>query len=193
MQVRKWKKWFIILLSINIGVILILFFIITWPIKDKIVENDYSPLQNYVPFLIHTKKENLNKVINHYIEKEAGGGPVDYQVVLGDEVELYGTIPVFTDEIQMKMTFRPKALENGDLVLQQKSVAIGKMELPVTYILNFIEKRYHLPKGVIIQPDKKMVYISMQNLKLKSDFKVRVNKFDLKNDDISFQLYVPIK
>lgn len=189
----NWKKKFFLLLSVNILVVLIFLITISWPVhKNKLSKQD-NELNGYVPFLIHTKKDNLNQVINHYIKKEASGGPVDYQVVLGKEVELYGVIPFFTEEIQMKMTFQPKALENGDLILQQKSMSIGQMKLPVTYVLNFIEDRYNLPKGVIIQPSDKLVYISMQKLKLKSDFKIKVNQFDLKRDNISFQLYVPTK
>jgi uncharacterized protein YpmS len=193
MQVKNWKKLFFILLTLNIGILLFFLISISIPVKDKFINQEDDTLQGYVPFLIHTEKENLNEIINHYIKKEAAGGPVDYQVVLGDEVELYGTIPVFTEEIQMKMTFVPKALSNGDLMLQQKSMSIGQMQLPVTYILKFIADRYRLPKGVIIQPNKELIYISMQRLKLKSDFQIRVNKFNLENDDISFQLYVPIK
>jgi uncharacterized protein YpmS len=193
MQVKNWKKAFFILLAINVGILLFLFVSISIPIKDKMIKQEEIRLQGYVPFLIHTQKDNLNKLINHYIEKEADDGPINYQVVLRDEVELYGTIPIFSEEIQMKLTFEPEALDNGDLILKQKSMVIGQMQLPVTYVLKFIADRYHLPKGVTIQPNDKLVYISMQKLKLKSDFKVRVKEFDLTSDDISFQLYVPTK
>jgi uncharacterized protein YpmS len=193
MRIKNWKRAFFILLVINLGILLFLFISISIPIKEKRIQQAESELQGYVPFLIHTKKDNLNRVINHYIEKEAAGGPIDYNVVLRDEVELYGTIPIFTEEIQMKLTFVPEALDNGDLILKQKSMAIGQMQLPVTYVLKFIADRYRLPKGVTIQPKEKLVYISMQKLKLKSDFKVRVNEFNLNSDDISFQLYVPTK
>jgi uncharacterized protein YpmS len=193
MQEKNWKKMFILLIGINLVILLFLVISIYLPGKDKIIQHTENTLQGYVPFLIHTEKNNLNEVINHYIKKEASGGPVNYQVVLGDEVELYGTIPLFKEEIQLKMTFVPTALENGDLVLKQNSLSIGQMQLPVTYVLKFIADRYRLPKGVIIQPNEKLVYISMQELKLKSDFKVRVETFNLTDNDISFQLYVPIK
>ncbi|WP_442594221.1 YpmS family protein [Neobacillus sp. D3-1R] len=193
MKVDSWKKGFLLLLSVNILIILIFVITISLPVNDNKYYKQDEELSGYVPFLIHTQKDNLNQVINHYIKKEASGGPIDYQVVLGKEVELYGVIPIFSEEIQMKMTFEPKALENGDLILQQKSMSIGKMQLPVTYVLKFIKDRYKLPKGVIIEPNDKLVYISMQKLKLKSDFKVKVNEFDLKRDKISFQFFVPTK
>ncbi|MHC0035701.1 YpmS family protein [Pseudoneobacillus sp. C159] len=189
----SWKSWFFLLLGINICILLYFIISISLPIKDYKIRHEKNALEGYVPFLIHTEKDNLTRVINHYVEKEVSGGPIQYQVVIGDEVELYGTIPIFSEEIEMKMTFEPKGLDNGDLVLHQKSMAIGKMQLPVAYVLKFIADQYRLPKGVTIQPNEKSIYVSMDRLKLKSDFKIRVNEFDLKRDQISFQLYVPIK
>jgi uncharacterized protein YpmS len=194
MRVIDWKKAFFILLGSIMVVILL--FLITMLIphnSHNLVKTESNELEDHVPFLIYTEKDHLNRVVNHYIQKETAGSPISYQVLLTDEVELYGTIPVFSQEIQLKMSFEPEVLENGDLILQQNSMSIGQMQLPVSYVLKFIADRYRLPKGVIIQPDEKRVYVSMQKLKLKSDFKVKVNKFNLKKDNISFKLYVPIK
>jgi uncharacterized protein YpmS len=191
----KWKNWktlFFLLLGINLLILVILFITVLSPESNRNIKIQNKEYEGYVPFLIQSEKENLNEVINHYIEKEASGGPIEYFVKLEQEVELYGSISIFGEEIQMVMTFEPKALDNGDLILQQQSISIGKMKLPVSYVLKFIEERYKLPKGVIISPSEKLIYISMQELKLKSDFKVKVEEFNLKTNDISFQLYVPI-
>jgi uncharacterized protein YpmS len=191
----KWKNWktlFFLLLGINLLTLVILFITVLSPESNRNIKIQNKEYEGYVPFLIQSEKENLNEVINHYIEKEASGGPIEYFVKLEQEVELYGSISIFGEEIQMVMTFEPKALDNGDLILQQQSISIGKMKLPVSYVLKFIEERYKLPKGVIISPSEKLIYISMQELKLKSDFKVKVEEFNLKTNDISFRLYVPI-
>lgn len=192
MKWKNWKNLFFLLLGINLFILLILVITLVSPGSDRNINIQNNEYEGYVPFLIQSEKENLNEVINHYIEKEASGGPIEYFVKLDQEVELYGAISIFGEEIQMIMTFEPKALENGDLILQQQSISIGKMKLPVSYVLKFIEERYKLPKGVIISPSEKLIYISMQELKLKSDFKVKVEEFNLKTNDISFQLFVPI-
>ncbi|HEY2421371.1 MAG TPA: YpmS family protein, partial [Neobacillus sp.] len=89
--------------------------------------------------------------------------------------------------------FEPEALSNGDLVLKQKSISIGSLNLPVSYVMKFISDNYKIPKGVDIRPNDKLVYVNMQQLKLKSDIKIKVNKFDLKKNDIVFTLVVPVK
>ncbi|HVH95635.1 MAG TPA: DUF2140 family protein [Bacillus sp. (in: firmicutes)] len=44
-----------------------------------------------------------------------------------------------------------------------------------------------------MQPGEEKVYMELQNMKLKSDLKVRVHEFDLKNNDIEFSLQVPME
>lgn len=193
MKVQKWRKLFFLLLGINILAMIILFILVNLQTVDDeyIAKNIKS--DHYVPFKIQTNKQDLNQVINHYLEEEGLTGGIDYQVILNEEVELYGSIPVFSQDVQMKLTFEPQALENGDIVLQQKSISVGELQLPVSYVLKFVGKEYKLPNWVAIQPNEERIYVSLQNLKLKSDVKVKVDEFNLQNDDIRFTLMVPVK
>ncbi|KAA9021698.1 YpmS family protein [Niallia endozanthoxylica] len=189
-----WKRLFYLLLIIN-GAVLITFFIfLTLLFKSPGEEVNISTQtkdENDVYFQVKTNKHDLNKIINRYLEEELSG-KIDYKIVLTDEVELYGILPVFNSEVEMKLTFEPHALENGDIELEQKTMSIGKLSLPVPYVLKFIQNSYEFPNWVIIQPDKEKIYMSLQNMELKSNLDVRVDEFHLKNDDISFSLGVPI-
>ncbi|SFA92219.1 MULTISPECIES: YpmS family protein [unclassified Bacillus (in: firmicutes)] len=189
---NRWKMAFFLLLGLNLIVMFVLFAMIKAPIKDQKLVNKENKA-NFVSFQVASNKKDLNLLINEYLRKEVGESPVDYQVVLDKEVELYGTIPFFSEELDMKLTFEPEALDNGDLILKQKSIKIGKINLPVSYVLNFIRKNYKLPNGVAIQPNEERIYVSMGQIKLKSDTKIKVNEFDLKSDQISFTLLVPVK
>jgi uncharacterized protein YpmS len=189
---NKWKRGFFLLLGLDLLIVIILLFLILSPAENEKM-NWKEMKNNNVSFQVQSNKSDLNLLINQYLQKEASDSPIGYQVHLRDEVELYGTLPFFSQEIDMKLTFEPEALNNGDLVLKQKSISIGNLSLPVSYVLKFISENYKLPKGVDIQPNEKHVYIHMEQLKLKSDIKIKANKFDLKNDDISFTLLVPVE
>ncbi|MGA9227463.1 MAG: YpmS family protein [Mesobacillus sp.] len=189
---NKWKIGFFILLGLIAAVILFLYILIASPAEESKME----PIKNIqdsedVAFKVATNKRDLNRVINHYIEEEGKNSNIDYQVLLTNEVELYGTLPLFSEELELRLTFEPKALDNGDLVLNQKSISVGRLRLPVSTVLKFVRDSYDLPEAVSIQPEEERVYVSMQRLKLKSDIKVRVNEFDLKKDNIKFTLFVP--
>ncbi|MFE8695814.1 YpmS family protein [Cytobacillus sp. FJAT-53684] len=193
MKDQKWKKLFFLLLGVIVACIVVLFVLMNIPATDKeyILENIKE--ENYVPFKIQTDKQDLNKLINHYLKKEGLTGGIDYQVILNEEVELYGLIPVFSQDIQLKLTFEPRILDNGDIELQQKSISVGQLQLPVSFVLKLIEDKYKLPEGVTIHPGEERIYVSLQKMKLKSDVKVKVDEFNLKTDDIRFSLFVPVK
>lgn len=188
---KKWKLLFFLLLGINMAVVTFILIMINLPIKESALPKSVEENNRDVQFRINTNKEDLNRIINHYIEDEGFKSPIDYKVQLQDEVELLGTMKVFTQDIRMKLTFETEALENGDLILNQKSISVGQINLPVPFVLNFIKEQYDFPNWVIIEPNEELIYVSMQKMKLKSDIKVKVNKFDLKNDDIQFTLMVP--
>lgn len=189
---NKWRIGFFILLGLIAAVIIFFYILITSPVEESNIEPvKNNAVANDVAFKVATNKRDLNRVINHYIEEEGKNSEIDYQVLLTDEVELYGTLPLFSEELELRLTFEPKALENGDLVLNQNSISVGRLRLPVSTVLKFVRDSYDLPEAVNIQPDEERVYVSMQRLKLKSDIKVKVNEFDLKKDNIKFTLYVP--
>ena len=150
-----------------------------------------DPTHKQVALQIKTNKQDLNRVINHYLEKELSS-TYDYQVLLTDQVELYGAIPIFNEELNVKLTFEPKPLENGDLELQQKNMSIGNLSLPPSLVLKFIQNSYSLPEWIMIQPSKEKIYVSLNTFKLKSNFKVLVDEFNLKDDDIRFSLQLPM-
>ncbi|MEC2056606.1 YpmS family protein [Peribacillus psychrosaccharolyticus] len=190
MTTRKWKTLFIALAALNIIGIITVFLLISLPVKDepiseKLVQNDD------IEFQVHANREDLNLLIAQYLEKEGFTGIINYEVLLTDEVELFGTVKMFGREVELKLTFEPIAQKNGDLVLVQKTISLGQMGLPVSYVMNFINKQFKTPDWVTIQPNQKQIYVSLQNMKLKSDIKVKAKKFDLENDDISFILSVP--
>jgi uncharacterized protein YpmS len=190
---NKWKLAFLLLLGINLAAAIIIFSLALVPPKNKELSQLKEPLNDYVSFHVKSNKYDLNLLINHYLHEQAAGSLIDYRVILGEEVELYGTLPILSDKLNLKLTFEPVALKNGDLVLKQKSMSIGHLNLPISFVLNVINENYQLPNGVEIRPNDKLVYIHMQQLKLKSDFKIKVDQFDLKKDQIAFTLLAPVK
>ncbi|PLS03510.1 YpmS family protein [Neobacillus cucumis] len=190
---NKWKLGFLTLTGIIVIAAIILFSLVMAPIKETEPIKTNISNEDYVSFHVKSNKYDLNRLINHYLKEEAADSPIDYRVLLGDEVELYGTLPFFSEKLKLKLTFEPSAQKNGDLILKQKSMSVGKLHLPISYVLNFISENYKLPKGVEIRPNDHLVYIHMTQLKLKSDLKIKVDKFNLKKDDIAFTILVPVK
>lgn len=189
----SWKKLFITLSIINIIIVVGVIILIFLPTEDEKIALKNINQDNYVQFHVQSNKADLNRLINHYIEEQGLNERIKYNVTLTDQVELYGTMKVFTQDVELKLTFEPESLDNGDLILRQKNILIGHLQLPVPVVLRFIRDSYDIPPWITIRPNDGEVYVNLHDLKLKSDTKVRVNTFDLKRDNIVFTLLVPIK
>jgi uncharacterized protein YpmS len=190
---NKWKTGFFLLLGFIVIIVIILLSLIMIPGDEKGNIKQTVPDNKNVSFEVISNKADLNVLINQYIKKEAADSPIDYSVQLQDEVELYGTLQFFSQEVDLKLTFEPEALDNGDLVLKQKSISVGSLHLPVSYVLRFIKEKYKLPNGVEIHPNEKIVHVNMQQLELKSDVRIKVQRFNLIKDDIAFTILVPVE
>lgn len=190
MKKSRWKIAFFSLLVLNILIVGLLSYFIFSPGVNEIPKYNVKE-SDKINLKVKSNKKDLTNLINHYIQKENLNGPIDYSVILDNEVELFGTMQIFSEDVQLKMTFEPVALKNGDLLLKQKSILIGDLNLPVSYVLKFIQKSYKLPEWVTIVPNEEVIYVGLHDLKV-NNMTVRANTFDLENDDIEFSLQVPM-
>lgn len=192
MKVKNiWKFLFLTLLALNLVCVLIFFGLLFAPnkevdTKENVVSTDHVNLS------VETNKEDLTRVINNFLKKEAKDNPLNYKVLLTERVMLLGTITVFGKEIDMVMTFKPEVIENGDLLLQQEAFTVGQVSLPVSFVLRYINDYYNLPEWVQIDSKKQDIYVYLSEMKMKSDMKVAVETFDLSKDELRFKLQVPI-
>lgn len=186
---NKWKVAFLTLVGVLVVCIIILVIMIFKPVeKSPIIKKKE---REEVPFAVTTNREDLTKLINHYLEKEGLNGPIHYEINIADQVELYGTLPIFNTDIQMKLSFEPIALENGDLLLKQKEISIGQLPLPVSYVMNFIANQYNFPEWVDINPEDEEIYVHLTKMDLKNGMLIEAKTFDLEQNIIQFNLLLP--
>ncbi|MFK2824136.1 YpmS family protein [Bacillus sp. B190/17] len=188
---KGWKLAFLGLLALNGIIVLLLAIGLFSPIQDETLPK-VDAQEEAVEFQVKSNKEDLNKVIKMFVEKEKAKSFVDYNVYLRDQVELYGDVAVFSERIDYKLTFEPEALKNGNVVLRQKGIKVGKINLPVSYVLKAARDAYQFPDWVKIMPNDEMIYLSLDKMELKSNLKVRADRIDLKKDDIRFTLQLPV-
>lgn len=192
---KNWKRLFYLLLGLNVVFVACLFIFFLFLTSGGGQSSEIPeplPKQETVSFEITSNKEDLNKIIQYYLAKEQKNN-FTYDVVLTDVVEFNGVIPVLQEEVGVKLTFEPVALENGDVELRQKDITIGKFRLPPSIVLQFIQNSGSLPDWIFVQPDDEKVYLALQHLKLKSDSTIAVKEINLKEDKLRFSLQVPIK
>ncbi|MDY0404468.1 YpmS family protein [Virgibacillus sp. 179-BFC.A HS] len=190
----KWKKLFWSLLAIDLFIIIVLLVLIFWPIPEaKIAHQHHVDETKSSEFIIRTTRENLDELINAYLDKLLQDSKYQYSVSLEDDVHLMGELPVFSTKVPLSLHLEPIAQKNGDVVLKQKSISIGLLELPNKKIMEYMKKYLPMPEWVTINPKKAEIYVAVTQMKIKSNFHVRVEHLDLEANNIAIKLKVPYR
>lgn len=191
----SWKRRFIILAALNGLVILFLAIYLYSPIPKTELElsSDRYKVENSSQFIVRTTKQNLNNLVNAYLDKLLADTNHQYSINLEDDVQLFGELPLFSTTVPLLINLEPIVQENGDLVLKQKSISVGQLQLPNKKIMQYVSKYLPVPDWVVINPREEEIYVKITEMEIKSNFKVEVEQFDLEANNIAFKINVPYK
>jgi uncharacterized protein YpmS len=189
---NKWKRYFYTLLLLNISVLLIIGLLIFWPVNQSVVPfSEHDATHESSEFIIRTTKKNLNELINAYMYEYLKDSKHQYRVSLEEDVHLIGELPVFSTTVPIQVHLEPIVQDNGDVILKQKSISLGLMELPNKKIMEYMDKYLPVPKWVSINPEEEEIYVAVTQMDIKSNFRVSVEQMDLEANNLAFKLNVP--
>lgn len=189
---NKWKRLFYSLLIVNVVIILAIFTLIFWPVDDtKVIPHDPIDRSESSEFIVRTTKENLNDLVNAYIDTFQQGTKYKYSVTLEDDVHLQGELPVFSATVPLSIHFEPLVQESGDIILKQKSISIGLLELPNKIIMGFVKEFLPMPDWVQVIPSEEEIYVAISEMDIKSNFRVSVEQFNLEANHLALKINVP--
>lgn len=192
---KVWKKRFYLLLAIN-GIIIIGLAVYLYspiPKKELDIASKQYESENSSQFVVRTTKQNLNNLVNAYLDKLLVNTDHVYSIHLDEDVQLFGELPLFSSTVPLLIHFEPIVQENGDLVLKQKSISVGQLQLPNKKIMQYVEKYLPTPEWVIINPRDEEVYVKVTEMEIKSNFKIAAEQFDIEANNIAFKIEVPYR
>ena len=185
----KWKVAFFLLLFSVIALVGLFAILIFLP--SDVEKPVMAEVEGETAFHVTSSKAELNQLVSYYLEKEAGNAPIDYDVYIGDDVELYGSFPVLGTDIDYYMTFEPEAQENGNIVLRQNGLRVGLLDIPASYVLKTADSAYAFPEWVHVVPDEERIYVSLAEMRLDNGMRVKAESFNLEKDNIQFAVLLP--
>ena len=192
MKQNKWKTLFISLLILNLGVVLSIFILLKIPPKEtKIIPKEAISDDLTSVLSVESNKDNLNDLIDAYLTETLKDTKYKYEVYLDDVVHLKGELPVFSVAIPLYIQLEPTVQPSGDIILKQKSIRLGLLELPTEKILEYMGKYLPLPEWVVIDAKNEDIYVNITEMELQSGFVVKVRAFDLVEDKIRLDFIVP--
>lgn len=188
-----WKRRFFTLVFVNVVIILALAIYLYSPIPKTEIERagEQYKVENSSEFVVRTTKQNLNNLVNAYLDKLLAGTNHQYTVHLDEDVQVLGELPLFSSTVPLLLHLEPIVQENGDVVLKQKSISVGQLQLPNKQIMKYVSEYLPVPEWVMINPSEEEIYVKVTEMEIRSNFKVSVEQFDLEGNNIAFKFNVP--
>jgi len=189
---NNWKHLFFGVVIFNGLVLLIIIGLIFWPVSERDIQKNQPPeAQENSEFTIRTTKQNLNELINAYIDQQLSNSEHQYSIALDEDVHLMGELPAFSTTVPLSVHFEPLVQDNGDIILKQRSISIGLLELPNKKIMEYMDQYLPMPEWVHVNPKEEEIYLAVTEMDIQSNFNIYVEHIDLEANNLAFKIKVP--
>jgi uncharacterized protein YpmS len=136
-------------------------------------------------------KEDFEGIVNTYIQKAVKGEPLPVTMEVGDDVVLTSEMTMFSFTLPVIMHFDPIVREDGNLILKQSSMEVGQLNIPPSTVLKILRDSVKLPPWMIVRPKEEELFIDLSAIPVSGDLQVKAKTFNLANDEIILEVFIP--
>lgn len=190
---NKWKvSFFTLLLVIVIAVVAVIVLVFSGN-TDMAKPTPKNNEGNRVA--VTTTPAEFESMANSLIEDAMDGSALQAQLVINEDVKLKSNVTVLGVTVPITLDFDPEIDESGNLLLHQKNVTVGMLDLPAETALKLVRDSGQLPEWLTIQPSEKTAYIDLTSIDLPigsmGEANMEAKSFDLENKKIVLDIIIP--
>jgi len=141
---------------------------------------------------IKMNRQQLNALAAYYLTDFQKGQELKYRfVVRSDAAYLLGTTKVLGQSVSFVITMQPSVISNGNISLKATKLSVGTMSIPISFVINYINNNYKIPKWVKLSAKHKTIDLYLNKLVGKHDVRYSVDKLDLAGNQFNFEMHIP--
>lgn len=188
----KWAFIGLTLLIIFFFIYLLLMFqpVPTHSSSKNDIDNATPKEENMITLTTSIHTEDVEWLMNTYLEEAVGEDYSNYRVALTNQFELHGEVEFLGFDIPFVLYFDPYVLENGNIQLRGDAVEVGRFSLPIQTVMRLFANQAEIPEFVGFDTEQEMIYVYLNRLFEEYSFDLRLQKIDLEADDIQIDLYL---
>ncbi|WP_440106169.1 YpmS family protein [Planococcus halotolerans] len=188
---KIWRTAFIVLLAVNILALIAFVFYITIPAKDYIsYEAEKRAFAEGNTLTVRTSKADFEGIANTYIQDAIKDQPIPLTLAVNDDVSLSTELQVFSMTLPILLKFEPYVQDDGNLLLEQKSVNVGMLNIPPESALKLLRDSVTLPEFMEVDPGSEEILLRLTDIPLDDGISVRAESFNLEEDDIRLRVTI---
>ena len=156
----KWAFWGLIgLLIIGIATSFMLAFSHA---KSPVTKS--ADEQSTVPVTATLNKKQLNSLVAYYLDQREATSSQQYRLKIEDQAIIYGTVKVLGSNVNYSLFLTPEAQKNGNVILKATKLSVGNLQLPMSFVMTFIQSSYDLPDWVTMDANKHEIYLDITHM-----------------------------
>ena len=152
---------------------------------------DVTVIEDSLSFEVVTDKNQLNRVINLYLEEELDEQFTGYNVMIAEHVQLSGALQVFGFDVDFLLRMDPYVVDDGSLQLRATSIQLGSFDLPIGIAMNVLSQQLDLPYWIRVDSEQQMILVALNEFQLENDVQFAMQRIDLQEDDIRLNIILP--
>lgn len=195
-QTRKinWWKWsFIGLIAVLVIGAAVVFHSASAPLpRSTQGQAAYANTDNSVQ--IDLTRQQLNALSDNYLDQFLSKSKIKYRFIVGPKyATVIGKTKFLGSKIQFSLNMVPHKLSNGNVMLKAAGINVGKLNIPVGFVMGFIAKQYQLPKWVSVNAKQHTILLDLNKYSRNKQLHYSMEKIDMQNGRFQMKLSIPHK
>ena len=185
---NKWKIAFFTLAGAIVLVIALLVYLVTVPAEEVEILDPKQTEGNIIT--VQTTAKEFEAITKQYLSNVLDKSPLPVEIEMKEQIRLVSTLTIFSVDVPITMDFEP-IVEEGNIVLKQTSVNVGKLNIPPQTVLKLMKDSIEFPYWITVNPNDEEIYVDLSRINIASGSRVRAKEIDLRNDHIILEVVVP--
>ena len=191
-KTNYWKWAFIILVLLIIvtcGTILVK---ATAPAPQA--EMTQTTKANNSSLVVELNRKQVNALSANYLDNYLKDNKIKYNFMVGDKyATLVGDTKFLGAKVRFVINFIPERTSQGNVLLRAKGLSVGRLNIPIKFVMGYIAKNYKIPKWVSINAQKKTVLLDLNRYSKHRQLKYSAQEINMESGQFKFLITVPAK
>ncbi|MBM6753888.1 YpmS family protein [Lactobacillus alvi] len=187
---NKWKVAFFTLLALIVVSFGSLYVKATAPTN---VSTELKAPTTKAPTLdVTMNRAQVNALSANYLNRFLKNSRIKYRFVVGAKyATVIGTTKVLGAKVQFAMNFVPEKTDAGNILLRAKGLSVGRLNLPLKFVLAYVKKNYDLPKWVSINQKKQTILLDLNRYSQHQSVRYTAQKLNMQAGKFVFRITIP--
>lgn len=191
-KTNYWKWAFIILVLLIIvtcGTILVK---ATAPAPQA--EMTQTTKANNSSLVVELNRKQVNALSANYLDNYLKDNKIKYNFMVGGKyATLVGDTKFLGTKVRFAINFIPERTSQGNVLLRAKGLSVGRLNIPIKFVMGYIAKNYKIPKWVSINAQKKTVLLDLNRYSKHRQLKYSAQEINMESGQFKFLITVPAK